>query len=91
MQRSCWTSVNMMEEGGKNKNNKQNKGKKLGFKDKNGGSGSNKKPKLECWKCGKTGYFKKDCRNENKKNNASASDLGKGLRTNPKTKVDVIA
>nr|GEX68191.1 zinc finger, CCHC-type [Tanacetum cinerariifolium] len=52
-------------EGGKNKNNKQNKGKKgkkRGFKDNNGGSGSNKKPKLE-----------------------------KGLRTNPKTKVDAIA
>nr|GEV25137.1 zinc finger, CCHC-type [Tanacetum cinerariifolium] len=32
-------SMNMMEEGGKNKNNKQNKGKKCGFKDKNGGSG----------------------------------------------------
>ncbi|GJY86517.1 zinc finger, CCHC-type containing protein [Tanacetum coccineum] len=43
-------SVNMIEEGGKNKNNKQNKGKKRGFKDNNGGSGSNKKPKLECWK-----------------------------------------
>ncbi|GKA35137.1 hypothetical protein Tco_0721628 [Tanacetum coccineum] len=43
-------SVNMMEEGGKNKNNKQNKGKKRGFKDNNGGSDSNKKPKLECWK-----------------------------------------
>ncbi|GJZ31797.1 zinc finger, CCHC-type containing protein, partial [Tanacetum coccineum] len=43
-------SVNMMEEGGKNKNNKQNKGKKRGFKDNNGDSGSNKKPKLECWK-----------------------------------------
>nr|GEU93650.1 hypothetical protein [Tanacetum cinerariifolium] len=40
--------VNMLEEGGKNKNNKQNKGKKRGFKDNNGGSGSNKKPKLEC-------------------------------------------
>ncbi|GJY04934.1 zinc finger, CCHC-type containing protein, partial [Tanacetum coccineum] len=40
-------SVNMTEEGGKNKNNKQNKGKKRGFKDNNGGSGSNKKPKLE--------------------------------------------
>nr|GFA11640.1 hypothetical protein [Tanacetum cinerariifolium] len=43
-------SVNMMEEDAKNKNNKQNKGKKHGFKDNNGGSGSNKKPKLECWK-----------------------------------------
>ncbi|GKA66655.1 hypothetical protein Tco_0766463 [Tanacetum coccineum] len=40
-------SENMMEEGGKNTNNKQNKGKKRGFKDKNGGSGSNKKPKVD--------------------------------------------
>ncbi|GJR36962.1 zinc finger, CCHC-type containing protein [Tanacetum coccineum] len=66
-------SVNMAEEGGKNKNKKQNKGKKRGFKDNNGGSGSNKKPKLEYWKCGKTGHFKRDCRSGNKKNNASAS------------------
>ncbi|GJS39842.1 zinc finger, CCHC-type containing protein [Tanacetum coccineum] len=55
------TSVNMTEEG-KSKNNKQNKGKKRGFKEHNSGSGSNKKPKLECWKCGKTGHFKRDCR-----------------------------
>ncbi|GJX45341.1 zinc finger, CCHC-type containing protein [Tanacetum coccineum] len=73
-------SVNMMEEGGKNKNNKQNKGKKRGFKDNNGGSGSNKKPKLECWKCGKTGHFKRDCRSGNKKNNASASGSRKGSK-----------
>ncbi|GJT04095.1 zinc finger, CCHC-type containing protein [Tanacetum coccineum] len=73
-------SVNMMEKGGKNKNNKQNKGKKRGFKDNNGGSGSNKKPKLECWKCGKTGYFKRDCRSGNKKNNASAGGSGKGSK-----------
>nr|GEZ74498.1 zinc finger, CCHC-type [Tanacetum cinerariifolium] len=66
-------SVNMMEEGGKNKNNKQNKGKKHDFKDKNDGSGSNKKSKLKCWKCGKTGHFKRDCCSGNKKNNASGS------------------
>ncbi|GJY69644.1 zinc finger, CCHC-type containing protein [Tanacetum coccineum] len=65
-------SVSMMEEGGKNKNNKQNKGEKRGFKD-NGGSGSIKKPKLACWKCGKTSHFKKDCRSGNKKENASAN------------------
>ncbi|GJV96679.1 hypothetical protein Tco_1548256 [Tanacetum coccineum] len=38
-------SVNMAEEG-KNKNNKQNKGKKRDFKEHGSGSGSNKKPKL---------------------------------------------
>ncbi|GKA76371.1 retrovirus-related pol polyprotein from transposon TNT 1-94 [Tanacetum coccineum] len=72
-------SINMMEEGGKNKNNKQNKGKKRDFKD-NGGLGSKKKPKLACWKCNKTGHFKKDCRSGNKKDNASASDSRKGSK-----------
>ncbi|GJR39587.1 zinc finger, CCHC-type containing protein [Tanacetum coccineum] len=72
-------SVIMMEEGGKNKNNKQNKGKKRSFKD-NDGSGSNKKPKLACWKCGKTGHFKKDCHYGNKKDNTSASGSGKGSK-----------
>ncbi|GJS56079.1 zinc finger, CCHC-type containing protein [Tanacetum coccineum] len=70
-------SVSMVEEGGKNKNNKQTKGKKHGFKENNGGSGFNNKPKLECWKCGKTCHFKKDCRSGNKKNNANAGGSGK--------------
>ncbi|GKA17179.1 zinc finger, CCHC-type containing protein [Tanacetum coccineum] len=70
-------SGNMTEEGGKNKNNKQNKGKKCGFNENNDGSGSNKKPKLKCWKCGKTGHFKRDCRSGNKKNaNAGGSEKG---------------
>ncbi|GKC24689.1 zinc finger, CCHC-type containing protein [Tanacetum coccineum] len=71
-------SVNMTKEG-KNKNNKQNKGKKCDFKEHGGGSGSNKKPKLECWKCGKTGHFKRDCRSGNKKN-ANTGGLGKGSK-----------
>ncbi|GJS31091.1 zinc finger, CCHC-type containing protein [Tanacetum coccineum] len=70
-------SVTMAEEG-KNKNNKQNKGKKRDFKEHGSGSGSNKKPKLECWKCGKTGHFKRDCRNGNK--NANAGGSGKGSK-----------
>ncbi|GJR76074.1 zinc finger, CCHC-type containing protein [Tanacetum coccineum] len=70
-------SMNMTEEG-KNKNNKQNKGKKRGFKENNSGSSSNKKPKLECWKCGKTVHFKRDCRSGNKKN-ANVGGSGKGL------------
>ncbi|GJW11589.1 zinc finger, CCHC-type containing protein, partial [Tanacetum coccineum] len=71
-------SMNMTKEG-KNKNNKQNKGKKRGFKENNSGSISNKKPKLECWKCGKTGHFKRDCRSANKKNE-NAGGSGKGSK-----------
>ncbi|GKB82555.1 zinc finger, CCHC-type containing protein, partial [Tanacetum coccineum] len=67
--------VNIAEEG-KNKKNKQNKGKKRGFNENNGGSGSNKKPKLEC---GNTGHFKRDCRSR-KKNNANAGGSGKGSK-----------
>ncbi|GJR12720.1 zinc finger, CCHC-type containing protein [Tanacetum coccineum] len=66
-------------EEGKNKNNKQNKGKKRDFKEHGSGSGSNKKPKLECWKCGKTGHFKRDYCSGNKKN-ANAGGLGKGSK-----------
>nr|GEU52297.1 zinc finger, CCHC-type [Tanacetum cinerariifolium] len=82
-------SVNMTEEGGKNKHHKQNKGKKWSNKN-NNGSSSNKKPKLECWKCGKTGYFKRDCRS-GKKNNINVGGSGKGSKDNPNTKVDAIA
>ncbi|GJV10749.1 zinc finger, CCHC-type containing protein [Tanacetum coccineum] len=68
-------SVNMTEEG-KNKHNKQNKGKKRSNEN-NSGSRSNKKLKLECWKCGKTSHFKRDCRSSNKKNaNAGGSRKG---------------
>ncbi|GKA44631.1 hypothetical protein Tco_0737355, partial [Tanacetum coccineum] len=41
-------SVNMTKEDVKKKHNKQNKGKKRGSNENNGGSGSNTKPKLEC-------------------------------------------
>nr|GEW58141.1 zinc finger, CCHC-type [Tanacetum cinerariifolium] len=88
-------SVNMIKGGGMNKNNKQKKVKKHGFKDNNGGSGSNKKAKLECWKCGKTGHFKRDCHSGNKKNNASAGGSGKGSKDQSldqgQNLVDVIA
>nr|GEY54406.1 zinc finger, CCHC-type [Tanacetum cinerariifolium] len=63
-------SVNMTEEGGKKKHHKQNKGKKRSNEN-NSGPGSNKKPKLECWKCDNTGHFKRDCRS-GKKNNENA-------------------
>nr|GEW06005.1 hypothetical protein [Tanacetum cinerariifolium] len=71
-------SMNMTEVGGKDKNNKQNKRKKRGFKENNDGSGSNKKPKLECWKCDKAGHFKRDFRSGNKKSNTNAGGSGKG-------------
>nr|GEY37460.1 zinc finger, CCHC-type [Tanacetum cinerariifolium] len=71
-------SVNKTEEGN-NKNNKQNKGKKCDFKEHSSGSCSNMKPKLECWKYGKAGRFKKDRRSGNKKN-ANAGGSGKGSK-----------
>ncbi|GJS39652.1 zinc finger, CCHC-type containing protein [Tanacetum coccineum] len=47
------------------------------FKEHGSGSSFNKKPKLECWKCDKTGHFKRDCRSGNKKNaNAGGSRKG---------------
>nr|GEV31172.1 zinc finger, CCHC-type [Tanacetum cinerariifolium] len=71
-------SVNMTEEGGKNKHHKQNKGKKWSNEN-SSGSNSNKKPKLECWKCGKTGHFKRDFRS-GKKNNANVGGSRKGSK-----------
>nr|GEU55754.1 hypothetical protein [Tanacetum cinerariifolium] len=79
-------SVNMTEEGGKNKHHKQNKGKKRSNEN-NSGSGSNKKPKLECWKCGKTGHFKRDCRSS-KKNNANAGGSGKRSKDQSQDQVE---
>ncbi|GKA67582.1 zinc finger, CCHC-type containing protein, partial [Tanacetum coccineum] len=70
-------SINMTKEV-KNKHHKQNKGKKRSNKN-NSGSSSNKKPKLECWKCDKTGHFKRDCRS-GKKNNANAGGSRKGSK-----------
>ncbi|GJZ77065.1 zinc finger, CCHC-type containing protein [Tanacetum coccineum] len=70
-------SINKTEDGN-NKHNKQNKGKKWSNEN-NSGSGSNKKPKLECWKCGKTSHFKRDCRSGNKKN-ANVNGSGKGSK-----------
>ncbi|CAJ2662951.1 unnamed protein product [Trifolium pratense] len=72
-------SVNMIEEGGKNDNNK-NKEKKRAFNNKKGNFGVNKKPKLECWKCGRTGHFKKDFRFGKKHDNVNASGSGKGSK-----------
>nr|GEZ36974.1 hypothetical protein [Tanacetum cinerariifolium] len=71
-------SVNMIEDSGKNKHHKQNKGKKRSNEN-NNDFGSNKKPKLECWKCGKTGHFKRDFRS-GKKNNTNAGGSGKGSK-----------
>ncbi|GKB01379.1 zinc finger, CCHC-type containing protein, partial [Tanacetum coccineum] len=70
-------SINMTKEV-KNKHHKQNKGKKWSNKN-NSGSSSNKKLKLECWKCDKTGHFKRDCCS-GKKNNANAGGLRKGSK-----------
>ncbi|KAD5961709.1 hypothetical protein E3N88_13182 [Mikania micrantha] len=54
------SSVNLVEEGGSSKNNQKLKGKRK-FQGKDN-KGSNKKQIITCWKCGKVGHFKKDCR-----------------------------
>ncbi|KAJ9554640.1 hypothetical protein OSB04_018685 [Centaurea solstitialis] len=51
------SSVNMVEEG---ESSKAGKGKQKFHGSNN--KGSNKKPKVTCWKCGKPGHFNKDCR-----------------------------
>nr|GEU98557.1 zinc finger, CCHC-type [Tanacetum cinerariifolium] len=82
-------SVNMTEDG-KNKNNKQNKGKKCGFKKNNSGSSSNKKPKCECWNVVRLvisrGFVVVVIRKTK-----MLVVRERGLRTNHKTKVDAIA
>ncbi|GJY42718.1 zinc finger, CCHC-type containing protein [Tanacetum coccineum] len=52
--------INMVEDDKNKKNNKNSKGNKRKFHDKK--DDSNKKSKMACWKCGKHGHFKKDCR-----------------------------
>ncbi|KAD7117163.1 hypothetical protein E3N88_04431 [Mikania micrantha] len=54
------SSVNLVEEGGSSKNNQKLKEKRK-FQGKDN-KGSNKKQIITCWKCGKVGHFKKDCR-----------------------------
>ncbi|GJZ72212.1 zinc finger, CCHC-type containing protein [Tanacetum coccineum] len=67
-----------MIEDDKNKNNNKNtKGKKS--KNDGNNDGSNKKSKLTCWKCGKTGHFKKDCRVK-KNNGGNTSSSGQGSK-----------
>nr|GEW23240.1 hypothetical protein [Tanacetum cinerariifolium] len=72
---SYW--VNMIENGKNKNNNKNNKE----YKRKNDGNNdrSNKKSKLTCWKCGKTGHFKKDFRIR-KNNDGNTSSLGQGSK-----------
>nr|GEU67756.1 integrase, catalytic region, zinc finger, CCHC-type, peptidase aspartic, catalytic [Tanacetum cinerariifolium] len=70
------SSINMIEDGKNKNNNKNTKGEKR----KNDGNNdrSIKKSKLTCWKCGKTGHFKKDCRV--KKNGGNTSGSGQGSK-----------
>ncbi|GKA82383.1 hypothetical protein Tco_0789131 [Tanacetum coccineum] len=62
------------------KTTNKNKGKKRGLNDNNVGSGSNKKPKVACWKCDETGHFKNHSHSRNKKDNTSASGSGEGSK-----------
>nr|GFA56104.1 hypothetical protein [Tanacetum cinerariifolium] len=70
-------SVNMIEDDKSKNNNKNNKAKKK--KNNGNNDGSNKKSKLTCWKYGKTGHFKKDCRVK-KNNGGNTSSSGQGSK-----------
>ncbi|GJX28109.1 zinc finger, CCHC-type containing protein [Tanacetum coccineum] len=71
------SSLNMIEDG-KNKNN--NKNTKVKKRNNEGNkNGSNKKSKLTCWKCGKTGHFKRDC-HVKKNNSGNTSGSGQGYK-----------
>ena len=70
--------MNMVKEGKNTKTNNKGKGKKRNFKDTN--NGSNKKSKMACWICGKSGHFKRDCHVRNKNNGAITSGSGKGSK-----------
>ncbi|KAL0449316.1 UNVERIFIED_CONTAM: Retrovirus-related Pol polyprotein from transposon TNT 1-94 [Sesamum latifolium] len=85
------SSVNMVEDRRATKTNER-KGKRKVHDNKH--DGSNKKSKLTCWKCGKSGHFKRDCRvgkGGNSKNINGASGSGEGLRTIIQTKDDDVA
>ncbi|GJW04992.1 zinc finger, CCHC-type containing protein [Tanacetum coccineum] len=71
------SSVNMVEDDKNKKNNKNSKGNKRKFHEKK--NDSNKKSKMACWKCGKPGHFKKDCRVK-KNNGVSTSGSGQGSK-----------
>nr|GEV33810.1 zinc finger, CCHC-type [Tanacetum cinerariifolium] len=71
-------SVNMTEEGDKNKHHKQNKGKSDPMRT-TVVSDPTRNQSWNVGKCGKTGQFKRDCRS-GKKNNANAGDSEKGSK-----------
>ncbi|KAL0303187.1 UNVERIFIED_CONTAM: hypothetical protein Sradi_6186800 [Sesamum radiatum] len=79
------SSVNMMEDRRATKTNDR-KGKRKVHDNKN--DGSNKKSKLTCWKCGKSGHFKRDCRvgkggNYSKNTNGASGSGGRSKDHNP--------
>ncbi|GJX04845.1 carotenoid 9,10(9',10')-cleavage dioxygenase 1-like protein, partial [Tanacetum coccineum] len=71
------SSVNMIEDDKNKNNNKNTNGKKRNNDGNN--DGSNKKSKLTCWKCGKMGHYKKDCRVK-KNNGGNTSGSGQGSK-----------
>ncbi|GJX95459.1 zinc finger, CCHC-type containing protein [Tanacetum coccineum] len=78
------SSVNMIEDCKNKKNNKNTKGNKRNHDGNN--DESNKKSKLTCWKCGKTGHFKRDC--HVKKNNGGNTSSSRQGYKNPNPSQD---
>ncbi|KAJ0480881.1 putative transcription factor interactor and regulator CCHC(Zn) family [Helianthus annuus] len=78
------SSVNMVETGEPSKGNSKFKGKQK-FQG-NNNSGPNKKPNFPCWKCGKVGHFKRDCKlmkNTNKFGSKNKNEAGSNGSKDP--------
>ncbi|GJY44250.1 zinc finger, CCHC-type containing protein [Tanacetum coccineum] len=83
-------SVNMTKEGRKNKNNKQNKGKKHGFNENNDSSGLTRNKNWNVGSVARLATSRRIAVVVTRKTQMLVV-WERGLRTNPKTKVDAIA
>lgn len=72
------SKVHVVEEG-KGSNKGKHKKQKVRRDYDRGDDPKGKKPKVECWRCGQPGHFKKDCKSKKKKDPQASGPKGKFL------------
>ncbi|VFQ82521.1 unnamed protein product [Cuscuta campestris] len=77
------SSINMVKDEGFTKVKNKSKGKKR--KSRNTPKPANKKAKMGCWKCGKPGHFKQNCRIGKRDKDTSKSGSGQGTKAQNKS------